>query len=91
VSAPNLAAFLNSRATNEAFRTISGSVAVSAYELESLLLPTPERLTHLTELVRTRQVRQRLKWSVRHYISFHADNGEISLLESPESRINPFK
>jgi adenine-specific DNA-methyltransferase len=50
-----LAAFLNSRATNEAFRTISGSVAVSAYELESLLLPTPEQLTRLAELVRTQQ------------------------------------
>jgi len=50
-----LAAFLNSRATNEAFRTISGSVAVSAYELESLLLPTPEQLTHLSKLIRARQ------------------------------------
>lgn len=43
--------FLNSRAANDAFRTISGSVAVSAYELEALPLPAPSKLRKLKELV----------------------------------------
>jgi adenine-specific DNA-methyltransferase len=47
-----LAAFLNSRAVNEAFRAMSGSVAVSAYELESLRLPAPELLKQLTQQLR---------------------------------------
>jgi len=51
VSPSVLAAFLNSKAVNESFRTISGSVAVSAYELESLPLPAPEKLANLCELV----------------------------------------
>ena len=37
---PLLSAFLNSAAADRAFRCISGSVAVSAYELESLPLPS---------------------------------------------------
>jgi adenine-specific DNA-methyltransferase len=32
---------------DRAFRCISGSVAVSAYELENLPLPAPEELTQL--------------------------------------------
>jgi adenine-specific DNA-methyltransferase len=51
VPAEVLAAFLNSKAVNEAFRAISGSVAVSAYELESLPLPAPEKLVDLITLV----------------------------------------
>jgi adenine-specific DNA-methyltransferase len=46
-----LAALLNSKALNDAFRTISGSVAVSAYELESLPLPAPVTLKKLHILV----------------------------------------
>ena len=39
-----LAAFLNSEAADRAFRCLSGSVAVSAYELENLPLPTADAL-----------------------------------------------
>ena len=39
-----LSAFLNSAAADRAFRCISGSVAVSAYELESLPLPSATAL-----------------------------------------------
>lgn len=46
-----LAAFLNSAVLDRAFRCISGSVAVSAYELEALPLPPPERLSQVTNLV----------------------------------------
>jgi adenine-specific DNA-methyltransferase len=47
VSASVLAAMLNSSALDRAFRCISGSVAVSAYELESLPLPPPADLKRL--------------------------------------------
>lgn len=51
VSADVISAFLNSRAADAAFRCISGSVAVSAYELESLPLPSPRALAELKKLV----------------------------------------
>jgi len=46
-----LAAFLNSSIVDQAFRCLSGSVAVSAYELEALPLPPPEALTELTTAI----------------------------------------
>lgn len=46
-----LSVFLNSKAVNDAFRTISGSVAVSAYELESLPLPPIADLKRLNKLI----------------------------------------
>jgi adenine-specific DNA-methyltransferase len=46
-----LSAFLNSTAVNDAFRAISGSVAISAYELEALPLPPPERLNALSNVL----------------------------------------
>ncbi|SDQ78420.1 adenine-specific DNA-methyltransferase [Pseudomonas grimontii] len=51
VSPSVLAAFLNSGAADRAFRCVSGSVAVSAYELESLPLPAPSDLFELSRLV----------------------------------------
>lgn len=55
-----LAAFLNSRAADRAFRCISGSVAVSAYELEAMPLPNPAALKELTALVAAGASRDRL-------------------------------
>lgn len=52
VSAEVLGAFINSGAADRAFRCVSGSVAVSAYELESLPLPAPDALDELTRLVK---------------------------------------
>ncbi len=46
-----LAALLNSAALDQAFRCINGSVAVSAYEINSLPLPAPEQMRLLQELV----------------------------------------
>lgn len=53
-----LSAFLNSEIVDNAFRCISGSVAVSAYELEALPLPPPERLATITELMKRRMDRR---------------------------------
>ena len=47
VSAAILTALLNSPIVDRAFRCISGSVAVSAYELENLPLPAPADLKEL--------------------------------------------
>lgn len=51
VALKTLAAFFNSRVADQAFRCLSGSVAVSAYELEALPLPPVESLKGLNEAV----------------------------------------
>lgn len=51
IDARVVAAFLNSHAADRAFRCVSGSVAVSAFELESLPLPSPKEMKKLTNLV----------------------------------------
>jgi adenine-specific DNA-methyltransferase len=61
VSADVLATFLNSAAADRAFRCVSGSVAVSAYELEALPLPAPEDLDELRLLARQQASRQRIE------------------------------
>lgn len=48
-----LAAFLNSEAADKAFRCVSGSVAVSAYELKALPLPPAADLEELSSLVKS--------------------------------------
>lgn len=51
VSTKVVAAFLNSTAADRAFRCISGSVAVSAYELEAMPLPAPEQTAELERII----------------------------------------
>jgi adenine-specific DNA-methyltransferase len=47
-----LATVLNSSIADEAFRCISGSVAVSAFELEALPLPAPGKMAGIDALIR---------------------------------------
>jgi len=54
LAAHTLAAFLNSAIADRVFRCLSGSVAVSAYELEALPLPPPDQLDELDAAVRQR-------------------------------------
>jgi adenine-specific DNA-methyltransferase len=61
VTADVLAAFVNSAVADRAFRCVSGSVAVSAYELEALPLPAPGELGELRHLVRQKASRQRIE------------------------------
>jgi adenine-specific DNA-methyltransferase len=49
-----IAAILNSRAADIAFRCISGSVAVSAFELEALPLPAPGAMRRIAALLERR-------------------------------------
>jgi adenine-specific DNA-methyltransferase len=51
VSLRVIAALLNSEVVDAAFRCISGSVAVSATELEALPLPSPGAARRLEELL----------------------------------------
>jgi adenine-specific DNA-methyltransferase len=51
VSLRVIAALLNSEIVDAAFRCISGSVAVSATELEALPLPPPEVARRLEEIL----------------------------------------
>jgi adenine-specific DNA-methyltransferase len=53
VITPNvLSTFLNTEVVDRAFRCLSGSVAVSAYELEALPLPPPDYLAPIAELIK---------------------------------------
>lgn len=61
VPAATLAAFLNSDAADRAFRCVSGSVAVSAYELEALPLPSPKALQGLTRLLSRKAGRAKIE------------------------------
>jgi adenine-specific DNA-methyltransferase len=58
VSPRTLAAFLNSTAADSVFRCLSGSVAVSAYELEALPLPPASCLRELDAAVRRHATRE---------------------------------
>ncbi len=51
VSPKTICALLNSEAVDRAFRGISGSVAVSAYELNALPLPTVDQICELEQLI----------------------------------------
>jgi adenine-specific DNA-methyltransferase len=60
VDTRTLAAFLNSSAADRAFRCISGTVAVSAYELETMPLPPADALAHLAALTRRSPSREEI-------------------------------
>lgn len=51
VSPAAVAALLNSAVVDQLFRCINGSVAVSAYELEALPLPSPDAMQEIERLV----------------------------------------
>ena len=64
VSPTVLAALLNSNVVDQVFRCINGSVAVSAYELEALPLPSPEEMTEIERLVQLHAKRETLEQAV---------------------------
>ena len=59
-----VAALLNSDVVDQVFRCINGSVAVSAYELEALPLPSPEKIEEIERLVKGRASRATLERAV---------------------------
>ncbi len=64
-----LAALLNSHVVDQVFRCINGSVAVSAYEMEALPLPSPEEMEAVERLVKKRAKRETLERVVEHLYS----------------------
>lgn len=67
VSAATISVLLNSVAVDRAFRCISGSVAVSAYELNSIPLPHPEQLVELEKLIKRRASKAALERAVDRF------------------------
>ena len=64
VSAAALAALLNSNVVDQVFRCINGSVAVSAYELQALPLPSPDNFRGIEKLVEKRARREVMEQAV---------------------------
>jgi len=64
VSAAALAALLNSDVVDQVFRCINGSVAVSAYELQALPLPSPDDAKDIEALIEARAHREVLDQAV---------------------------
>ena len=67
-----LAVLLNSGVVDQVFRCINGSVAVSAYELEALPLPSPEEAKEIEGLVKRRAPRETLECAVERLYSNRA-------------------
>ena len=64
VALATLAAVLNSELVDQLFRCINGSVAVSAYELEALPLPSLEAMDEIERLVGSGATSAELEWAV---------------------------
>ena len=64
ISLAVVAALLNSEVVDQVFRCMSGSVAVSAYELQALPLPSPSDLNCLEFLARTPTCRNELNQTI---------------------------
>jgi len=62
-----LCAYLNSEVADRLFRCLSGSVAVSAFELEALPMPGPRTMKSLAELVRKGESRE----GIDRFLSAH--------------------
>ncbi len=65
VSPSTVSALLNSAIVDEAFRCISGSVAVSAFELEALPLPSIGAMAIVERLIREGAAPEAVEASIR--------------------------
>jgi len=72
VSVSTLAVLLNSEIVDQAFRCISGSVAVSAYEMEALPLPPPDTTRQVEALLDREAPAEQIESFLRGtYLSSH--------------------
>ena len=69
VAPATLTALLNSDVVDQVFRCINGSVAVSAYELEALPLPSPTETEEVARLAKRRARRETLERAVERLYS----------------------
>jgi adenine-specific DNA-methyltransferase len=65
ISPAAVAAVLNSSVVDDAFRCISGSVAVSAFELEALPLPSPTKMAKVEKLIAAGATKEQIENCVR--------------------------
>lgn len=75
VSARVIAALLNSDVLDDVFRCINGSTAVSAYELESMPLPSPENIVKLEKIIARGASREVIEHEIR---GMYSDVREIA-------------
>jgi adenine-specific DNA-methyltransferase len=61
VPANVLSVFINSKVVNDAFRALSGSVAISAYELKHLPLPEPYKMKSLEILLKKNPTQEEIE------------------------------
>jgi len=64
ISPKVITAILNTKTLDFAFRCISGSVAVSAYELNALPMPSPEQMKALERLLKLEAARDKIEETV---------------------------
>jgi hypothetical protein len=83
VALVTLAALLNSATLDQVFRCVNGSVAVSAYELNSLPLPAPSQMGALQDLVLTGVSPQEIESQIA---AFYSNSHEQN---RPPARRNP--
>lgn len=69
VSLAALVALLNSFAADQVFRCMNGSVAVSAYELQSLPLPAPADMVRMEQLASSQAGREELEFEAARLYS----------------------
>lgn len=65
VSPAAVSVFLNSEIVDHAFRCISGSVAVSAFELENMPLPSPKQMKKIETLLKRRARPETIERNIR--------------------------
>ena len=73
VSPEALSVILNSKAVDRAFRCISGSVAVSAYELEALPLPSIKQIKDIEKLIKNGATKATIESKIT---SFYSEQGQ---------------
>jgi adenine-specific DNA-methyltransferase len=65
VSIAAVAAVLNSNVVDQVFRCISGSVAVSAFELEAIPLPSPKAMVAIESLIKRKATQTMIESALR--------------------------
>jgi Eco57I restriction-modification methylase len=83
VALRTLSTLLNSATLDNAFRCINGSVAVSAYELNSLPLPNPDQMRRLQEQLLSGTSAQEIEQLIAE---FYSNDGTSNTIALPHSR-----
>lgn len=72
ITPETLSIILNSEAVDRTFRCISGSVAVSAYELEALPLPSIKQIKAVEKLIKSGATKSAIEFKISSFYAEHA-------------------